>query len=130
MTTKQIVISAQHQKINFGESLIFKQIRVLNMRFDNPYTGSDTMQIALGNGLDHSEMILADGGIIRYFYSYPLIDSSVTNSQHHDGNIHQYFEPMGKTVNHVDINLYLDGVPIAVGDITSSKLIYLELYFE
>ena len=88
------------------------------------------MQIALGQGLDRNYMILEDNSMIPYFYSYPIIDGTVTNSQHHDGNLSQINEPMGKSVNHFVINLYLDGVPVAVGDITSSKKIYMELYFE
>ena len=130
MTIRHIVISAQHQKIQLNDCFKFTKVQVLNLRFDNPYTGSDTMQIAFGNGMDKNEMILADNSIIQYFYNFPIIDSTITNSQHHDSHVSQYFEPMGKSINHFDINLYLDGVPIAVGDIDSSKKIYLELLFE
>ena len=130
MTTKQIVISEHHQRVSLGESHRFRSIKVLNLRFDNPYTGSDTMQIGFRNGLDQNDMILADGTLIKYFYNFPLIDGSVTNCQHHDGNMRQYYEPSGKTVNHFDIDLYLDGVPMAAGAMTGSKLIYLEMYLK
>jgi len=130
MSTKQIVISEQHQRVYLGEGHRFRSIKVLNLRFDNPYTGSDTMQIGLRNGLDQNDMILADGTLVKYFYNFPLIDATVTNCQHHDGNIRQYYERSGKTVTHFDIDLCLDGVPLAVGAMTDSKLIYLELYFE
>ena len=75
-------------------------------------------------------MMLSDGSIISYFYSFPIIDSTVTNSQYHDGRIIQFTDPSGKCLNHFDINLFLDGVPITTGAITSNKKIYLELYFE
>ena len=130
MVTRQIVISEQHEKISLGESLMFKKIQVINLRFDNPYTSKHTMQISLGSGLDKSEMILSDGSIISYFYSFPIIDSTITNSQHHDGRIIQFSDQSGKCLNHFDINLFLDGVPITTGEITDSKKIYLELYFE
>ena len=130
MVTRQIVISEQHEKISLGESIMFKKIQVLNLRFDNPYTAKHTMQISLGNGLNKSEMILSNGSIISYFYSFPIIDSTITTSQHHDSRIIQFLEPMGKCLNHFDINLFLDGVPITTGALTDSKKIYLELYFE
>ena len=130
MVSRQIVISEQHEKISLGPSLIFKKMQVLNLRFDNPYTGKHTMQIALGSGLDRNEMILSDGSVISYFYSFPVIDAMITNSQHHDGHIIQFFESLGKTANHFDINLYLDGVLLAAGTMTSNKKIYMELYFE
>ena len=130
MVTRHIVISEQHQKISLGENLIFKRIQVLNLRFDNPYTGKDTMQISFSNGLDRNEMILSDGSVIPYFYSFPVIDSTITNSQHHDSRIAQYYEPMGKALNHFNINLYFDGAPLTTGALTDNKKIYIELYFE
>ena len=89
MTIRHIVISAQHQKVQLNECFKFTRIQVLNLRFDNPYTGSDTMQIAFGNGMDKNEMILADNSVVPYFYNFPIIDATVTNSQHHDSHISQ-----------------------------------------
>ena len=81
MTTRQIVISEQHQKIQLRENLIFKRIKVLNCRFDNPYTSKNTMQISFSNGLDQNEMIMEDGSRISYFYSFPEISSSIDYSE-------------------------------------------------
>ena len=130
MVIRSYEISEQHERISLGENTSFNIIKILNIGFENPYSGKHAMQVALGGGLDQCKYRLSDGSFITYFYAFPLIDNSTVHSQHHDSQINQVVEQMGKTINHFDVNLYMDGVPLATGALTDSNKLYMELYFE